>query len=216
MSSHFSVHPREGGDPVLWARNGAGCVLAVIPRTAPLAKTWVPAFAGMHEFVVALFFAVLTLSTPALAQEPAAPPDRPLASPGQEARAQAIFEVVRCVVCQHESIADSPAGIAGDMRRLVREEIASGASDQAVRDDLVRRYGDYVLFTPPVRTGTWLLWFGPALLALIGGLALFVFARRKAVETAPLSPDEERRLADLLQRETVRPDPDASAPHDGR
>lgn len=169
----------------------------------------------MIRFLLALL-AVLILSGPAFAQEPAAPPDQPLVSPGQEARAQRIFEVVRCVVCQHESIADSPAGIAGDMRRLVREEIASGATDQQVRDDLVRRYGDYVLFTPPVRTGTWLLWFGPALLAVLGGIALFVFARRKTVETAPLSPDEERRLADLLQSETVRPDPDASAPHDGR
>ena len=169
----------------------------------------------MIRFLLALL-AVLILSGPAIAQEPAAPPDQPLVSPGQEARAQRIFEVVRCVVCQHESIADSPAGIAGDMRRLVREEIASGATDQQVRDDLVRRYGDYVLFTPPVRTGTWLLWFGPALLAVLGGIALFVFARRKTVETAPLSPDEERRLADLLQSETVRPDPDASAPHDGR
>ena len=216
MTRNISVHPREGGDPVLWAIGDTERTLTAIPGAAPLAETWVPAFAGMHGFWLALFLAVLTLSGPALAQEPAAPPDRPLASPGQEARAQAIFEVVRCVVCQHESIADSPAGIAGDMRRLVREEIATGATDQAVRDDLVRRYGDYVLFTPPVRTGTWLLWFGPALLALIGGLALFVFARRKAVETPLLSPDEERRLADLLQRETVRPDPDASAPHDGR
>ena len=95
----------------------------------------------MIRFLLALL-AVLILSGPALAQEPAAPPDQPLVSPGQEARAQRIFEVVRCVVCQHESIADSPAGIAGDMRRLVREEIASGATDQQVRDDLVRRYGD--------------------------------------------------------------------------
>ena len=169
----------------------------------------------MIRYVLALL-AVLFLSGPARAQEPAAPPDQPLSSPGAEARAQRIFTVVRCVVCQHESIADSPAGIAGDMRRLIREEIASGATDQQVRDDLVRRYGDYVLFTPPVRTGTWLLWFGPGLLIVLGGAALFVFARRKAEETAPLSPDEERRLADLLQSETVRPDPDASAPHDGR
>lgn len=169
----------------------------------------------MTRFVPVLF-AALILSGPALAQEPAATPDRPLASPGQEARAQALFEVVRCVVCQHESIADSPAGIAGDMRRLIREEIASGATDQAIRDDLVRRWGDYVLFTPPVRTETWLLWFGPALLALMGAGALFAFARRRPAETAPLSPDEERRLADLLQTETVRPDPDASTPHDGR
>ncbi|WP_396595291.1 cytochrome c-type biogenesis protein CcmH [Brevundimonas sp. R86498] len=159
---------------------------------------------------------VMVLSSPLAAQEPAALPDRPLASPGQEARAQALFEVVRCVVCQHESIADSPAGIAGDMRRLIREEIAAGATDQAVRDDLVRRYGDYVLFTPPVRTGTWLLWFGPAFLVLLGLAGLFAMARRKTVETPPLSPEEERRLADLLAGERLGPDPDASAPHDGR
>lgn len=169
----------------------------------------------MTRLVLAILAALL-ISTPAFAQEPAARPDEPLASPGAEARAQRLFTVVRCVVCQHESIADSPAGIAGDMRRLIREEIAAGATDQQVRDDLVRRYGDYVLFTPPVRTGTWLLWFGPGLLIVFGAAALFVFARRKAEETAPLSPDEERRLADLLQSETVRPDPDASAPHDGR
>ena len=160
--------------------------------------------------------ALALLTTPVLAQEPAAPPDRPLPQAAQEARAQAIFEVVRCVVCQHESIADSPAGIAGDMRRLIREEIAGGATDQAIKDDLVRRYGDYVLFTPPVRTGTWLLWFGPALLVLAGAGAIAGFLRRRPAATAPLSPDEERRLADLLQSETVRPDADASPPHDGR
>ena len=169
----------------------------------------------MIRYVLALL-AVLFLSGPARAQEPAAPPDQPLSSPGAEARAQRIFTVVRCVVCQHESIADSPAGIAGDMRRLIREEIASGATDQQVRDDLVRRYGDYVLFTPPVRTGTWLLWFGPGVLVVLGAVALFAFARRKPPETEPLSADEERRLADRLQSVTDGPDPDASPPHDGR
>ena len=164
---------------------------------------------------------LILLAAPVLAlmltaAEPPAAPDRPLPDAAQEARAQALFKDVRCVVCQHEAIADSPAGVAGDMRRLIREEIATGASDQAVRDDLVRRFGDYVLFTPPVRTGTWLLWFGPGVLVVLGAVALFAFARRKPEETAPLSPDEERRLADLLQSETVRPDPDASPPHDGR
>ena len=167
-------------------------------------------------FGLLLALLVLLLSTPAFAQEPAALPDQPLQSPGAEARARRLFTVVRCVVCQHESIADSPAGIAGDMRRLVREQIAAGATDQEVRDDLVRRYGDYVLFTPPVRTGTWLLWFGPGVLVLAGGAALVFFARRRPQETAPLSLEEERRLADLIARETVRPDPDASPPHDGR
>ncbi len=150
------------------------------------------------------------------AAEPAAAPDRPLSDPAQEARAQALFKDVRCVVCQHEAIADSPAGVAGDMRRLIREEIAAGATDQAVRDDLVRRFGDYVLFTPPVRAGTWLLWFGPFALVLLAGTALMLQTRRRPADAEPLSPDEERRLAELLQNEKLRRDLDATSPHDGR
>ncbi|OYX80001.1 MAG: cytochrome C biogenesis protein [Brevundimonas sp. 32-68-21] len=164
---------------------------------------------------------LILLIAPALAlmltaAEPAAAPDRPLADPVQEARAQALFEDVRCVVCQHEAIADSPAGVAGDMRRLIREQIATGASDQAVRDDLVRRFGDYVLFTPPVRAGTWLLWFGPFALVLSAAAVLMLRARRRPVEAAPLSPDEERRLDEALQNEKLRRDLDATSPHDGR
>lgn len=215
MTAPYSARPREGGDLVLWAVEHARLGADNHPAQLASRKNRVPAFAGMLGFLL-VFTAVLVLAAPAFAQEPAAPPDQPLASPGAEARAQRLFSVVRCVVCQHESIADSPAGIAGDMRRLIREEIATGATDQQVRDDLVRRYGDYVLFTPPMRAGTWLLWFGPGLLVLIGAGVLFLVTRRKAAEIAPLSPDEERRLADLLQTETVRPDPDASAPHDGR
>ena len=151
----------------------------------------------------ALFAAVLLAgaAAPALAEPPPAP-DRPLADPADEARARALFGDIRCVVCQHESIADSPAGIAADMRRLVREEIAAGKSDEAVRADLVRRYGDYVLFQPPVRAGTWLLWFGPFALVLGAG-AVFVWrARRRRVEEQPLSEEEERALAEL----TCEPD----------
>ncbi|MDQ1191744.1 cytochrome c-type biogenesis protein CcmH [Brevundimonas vesicularis] len=150
------------------------------------------------------------------AAEPPAAPDRPLADATQEARAQALFKDVRCVVCQHEAIADSPAGVAGDMRRLIREEIAAGASDQAVRDDLVRRFGDYVLFTPPVRAGTWLLWFGPFALLLLAAAVLAQRARRHPVEAVPLTPEEERRLDEVLRNEKLRRDPDATSPHDGR
>ncbi|WP_244999574.1 cytochrome c-type biogenesis protein [Brevundimonas nasdae] len=150
------------------------------------------------------------------AAEPPAALDRPLTDAGQEARAQALFKDVRCVVCQHESIADSPAGVAGDMRRLIREEIASGATDQQVRDDLVRRFGDYVLFTPPVRAGTWLLWFGPFALIALAALILVLRSRRRAVETTPLSPEEEARLDEVLRNEKLRRDPDATSPHDGR
>lgn len=129
--------------------------------------------------------------------EPPPAPDRPLPDAAQEARARALFTHIRCVVCQHESIADSPAGIAADMRRLVREEIAAGKSDQAVRQDLVRRYGDYILFQPPVRAGTWLLWFGPFALVLGAG-AVFVWrARRRRVEVQPLTAEEEQALAQL-------------------
>lgn len=164
---------------------------------------------------LAIMSALIVLgASPALAQEPPAAPDRPLPDPAQEARAQALFEDVRCVVCQHESIADSPAGIAADMRRLVREEIASGASDQAVREDLVRRWGDYILFRPPVRWTTGLLWFGPFLL-VIAGLAVMVGrGRRRAEPAAPLSADEQRRLDALLADGPDRPDPDANRPHD--
>jgi cytochrome c-type biogenesis protein CcmH len=165
---------------------------------------------------LSILLAAPVLALMLTAAEPPAAPDRPLNDPAQEARAQALFKDVRCVVCQHEAIADSPAGVAGDMRRLIREEIASGASDQAVRDDLVRRFGDYVLFTPPVRAGTWLLWFGPFVLAALALGALLVRARRRPAEVEPLSPDEEDRLQDILVNEKLRRDPDATSPHDGR
>jgi len=168
----------------------------------------------MRRLLVLLAAPVLALML--TAAEPPAAPDRPLADATQEARAQALFKDVRCVVCQHEAIADSPAGVAGDMRRLIREEIAAGASDQAVRDDLVRRFGDYVLFTPPVRAGTWLLWFGPFALVLLAVAVLALRARRRPVEAVNLTPEEERRLDEVLRNEKLRRDPDATSPHDGR
>jgi cytochrome c-type biogenesis protein CcmH len=161
----------------------------------------------------ALALAIGLLATPVMA-EPAPAPDQPLASPAQEARAQALFQDIRCVVCQHESIADSPAGIAADMRRLVREEIAAGSDDAAIRADLVRRWGDYILFKPPVKAATWLLWFGPLTLVLLAGGIFIALSFRKKPATAPLSPDEERRLEELLHTEEVRPDPDATSSHD--
>ena len=149
-----------------------------------------------------------------IAAEPVPPPDRPLSDVGQEARAQRLFDDIRCVVCQHEAIADSPAGIASDMRRLVRDEIAAGRTDTEVKADLVARYGDFVLFKPPVRAGTWFLWFGPfAALIAVGGLFVVVSRRRK-VETTPLSRDEEVRLADILAEGDLRRDPDAKPSDD--
>lgn len=165
---------------------------------------------------LAILVAAPVLALMLTAAEPPAAPDRPLADTAQEARAQALFKNVRCVVCQHEAIADSPAGVAGDVRRLIREEIASGATDQQVRDDLVRRFGDYVLFTPPMRAGTWLLWFGPFALVVLAVGGLIARSRRRAIEPPPLSPEEEHRLDELLRNEKLRRDPDATSPHDGR
>lgn len=139
--------------------------------------------------------------------EPAAAPERPLADAAQEARAKQMFGDIRCVVCQHESIADSPAGIAADMRALVREQIAEGRTDQEVRDDLVRRYGDFVLFTPPVRAGTWLLWFGPFALVVLAGLGFVLIARRRRQEEVPLSEAEEAALAELMADKTEKVSP---------
>lgn len=149
-----------------------------------------------------------------IAAEPAPAPDHPLPDAAQEARAKRLFEDIRCVVCQHEAIADSPAGIASDMRGLVRDQIAAGRSDQAIREDLVRRYGDFVLFTPPMRAGTWLLWFGPFAVVLAVGALLLTFARRRKAEVAPLSPEEEARLADILFEGQLRRDPDANRSDD--
>lgn len=134
--------------------------------------------------------------------EPPPAPDRPLADPAQEARARALFGDIRCVVCQHESIADSPAGIAADLRRLVREQIAAGKTDDEIKADLIRRYGDYVLFQPPVRIGTWVLWFGPfALAAGAGAVLVWRMRRRAPAEVLPLTAEEERALAALTADE---------------
>jgi len=162
----------------------------------------------------ALLIAVASLgliAAPAASREPPPAPDRSLPDAAQEARAQALFDDIRCVVCQHEAIADSPAGIAADMRGLVREQIAAGRSDAQIKQDLVRRYGDFVLFQPPVRLGTWLLWFGPFVLMAAVAAVLLLTTRRRRVETAALSPDEEARLAEIIEASADRRDPDAKS-----
>ena len=154
------------------------------------------------------------IAAPAASQEPPPAPDRPLADPAQEARAQALFDDIRCVVCQHETIADSPAVIAADMRQLVREQVAAGRTDGQIEQDLVRRYGDFVLFQPPVRLATWLLWFGPAGLMAAVLLLLLLRSRGRRAEAAALTADEEARLADIVAAADVRPDPDAKPSDD--
>lgn len=126
--------------------------------------------------------------------------DRPLADPALEMRARDLMKEVRCVVCQAQSIAESDAGVAEDLRRLIREEIAAGKSDDEIRDFLVARYGDFVLFKPPFNPTTWILWLGPFIALAAGGITVIHFLRRRpaALQPAPLSRDELARVEAVL------------------
>lgn len=104
--------------------------------------------------------------------------DTPLKDAGQEARAKALFHEIRCVVCQSEAIADSPAEVAADMRCMIRERITAGDSDDTLRGYLTKRYGDAILMQPPLKPRTSLLWFGPLLLLAIGVLLAKKYFRK--------------------------------------
>lgn len=134
-------------------------------------------------------------------------PDEQLADPALEARARAISLELRCVVCRNQSIDDSDAGIARDLRLLVRERLSAGDSDGAVKAAVVARYGSYVLLRPPVEPRTWPLWFGPFVLLGAGaGVGALYLRRRRGRETGPaavaaqpLSPAEAARVQALLR-----------------
>lgn len=131
-------------------------------------------------------------------------PDEMLADPALEERAREISKDIRCVVCQNESIDDSNAGLAKKMRILVRERIVKGDSNQEVKDYLVSRYGDFVLLNPPFKAKTLVLWFGPAIMVLLGLIGVILYYRRRenvppnAAGAAPLSEAEKARLQKLL------------------
>ena len=129
----------------------------------------------------ALCLAGFLAATPAFGAQSA--PEFTLSDPALEARARGLQTQLRCVVCQGQSIDDSNAPLAADLRRLVREQIAAGRSDAEIKQFLVARYGDFVLMRPPLRNDTFLLWFGPALVVLAGAGFIAVTiarARRRA------------------------------------
>jgi cytochrome c-type biogenesis protein CcmH len=147
------------------------------------------------------FFAVLLLVgsvLPAFAVQP----DEVLADPALETRARALSTELRCLICQSQSIDDSDATIARDLRILIRERLKAGDSDAAVKEYLVDRYGEYVLLKPAFAWHTLLLW-GIAPLALILGavLSFGLFRRRRAAAPTALSAEEERRIEALLARD---------------
>jgi len=141
----------------------------------------------------------LWASQPAVAVQP----DEILKDPALEARARVLSRELRCMVCQNQSIDDSDAPLARDLRVLVRERLTAGDNDSQVIDFLVARYGEFVLLKPRFAWHNVVLWVTPAAALLAGAIAMFVAAmRRRAIPlaAAPLSPDEEQRLAEVIDR----------------
>jgi cytochrome c-type biogenesis protein CcmH len=153
----------------------------------------------MQRILVALFVVVMMGLSPARAVQP----DEMMADPAKEARARDLSRELRCMVCQNQSIDDSEAPLARDLRLLVRERIAAGDTDTQVIDFLVARYGEFVLLKPRFERQTLLLWLVPPAVLIGGGLALWLYSRRRsnrdvAAAAPSLTADEEARLAALM------------------
>jgi len=131
----------------------------------------------------------------------------PLADdPVTEQRLISISEEMRCLVCQNESLAGSRSDLANDLRREIRTLIQEGKSDEQIRSFMVERYGDFVLYRPPVKPTTWLLWIGPFVILLIGILGLLTYLRQRnsAVTTIALSDDDNKKIDALLNNKNER------------
>ena len=138
---------------------------------------------------------VVSLALLMASQALAVQPDEMLADPGLEARARTISEGLRCVVCQNQSIDDSDAPLARDLRLVVREQLKLGKSDADVTSYIVARYGNFVLLKPPVEPATWALWTGPFLVLLGGGAAVALWSRRRRL--ADDTPLNEAEIAEI-------------------
>ena len=147
-----------------------------------------------------LLFAFLLAATPAFAVLPS----EQLADPRLEARARALSSELRCVVCQNQTIDDSDADLAHDLRVLLRQRLKAGDTDGQAIAFIVNRYGDYVLLKPPFEAETLLLWLGPLLVLLAGGTGVVFYLRRRRDAALPaMTADEQARLDRLLKEDTA-------------
>lgn len=126
---------------------------------------------------------------------------RDFSSPEHEERYHTVVDELRCLVCQNQTIAESNAGLASDLRREVYRMVEDDQSTDEIVGFMVARYGDFVLYRPPLRSGTILLWAGPFLLALLGLAVLAVYLRRRRTPAAPLDADEHRRIQHIFDAE---------------
>lgn len=147
----------------------------------------------MRNLLLALILAATTFAGQAA--------ETPVNESAVEKRVTALSQELRCLVCQNQTIADSQAGLAVDLKNQIREKIAQGMSDSQIVDYMVERYGDFVLYRPPVKATTMLLWFGPITLLVVGVFVLFRYlARRRKEQPAdvPLTDAEQKRARALL------------------
>ncbi|WP_243367612.1 cytochrome c-type biogenesis protein [Microvirga solisilvae] len=147
--------------------------------------------------VILAFLTALVFSATAFAVQP----DEVLKDPAMEKRAREISVELRCLVCQNQSIDDSDAQLAKDLRLLVRERLVAGDSDQQVRDFLVQRYGEFVLLKPTFSAHNMLLWLTPALVLILGGIGAYTALRRRPQPAQALDDEEQKALEALLRRD---------------
>lgn len=149
----------------------------------------------MKQFLLAM---TLLASTNLFAQEARSLAENPVV----EAQVQRLSTELRCLVCQNQTLADSSAPLAEDLRKEIRELAASGKNDQQIIDYLVQRYGDFVLYRPPLKSTTFLLWLGPFVLLLLGivGLVLLLRSSQKQGPEAPLNLEQEIKVSELLNK----------------
>ncbi len=146
--------------------------------------------------ILAMAVGMALLAGPAAAVNP----DEQLADPVQEARAHKLSKELRCVVCQNQSIDDSDAALARDLRIILRERISAGDTDRQAIDHIAARYGSFVQLNPPMRWDTFALWFGPLMALAAGGVGALIYMRgRSPAAAAPLSVAEEAEAARLLK-----------------
>ena len=153
-----------------------------------------------------LFMLILSIIISLPLNVVAVEPSEILQNPQLETRARSLSQNIRCLVCQNQSIDDSNASLAKDLRNIVREQLVSGASDDEIYNFLIERYGDFVLLRPPVKATTYILWYGPLFIFFAGLVlsALFLIRRKRILPEEPLSHSEKEELSRLISRKDER------------